>query len=276
MASGDSQSTARMNLLAELPHVGREPVIAPVASPAISRTSTHPAFAAYDDEPIELAQTRTKRYVDQAHRDDEDDDEEFERHEKRRRTDNSSVRRQRPTVHKPHVKPGVSGLLSQAHQQVAPFAGLIVTTALVAAAGLLFHMMAGDNKSKAELDEFSLPGFQVNALENSLPTNTSAPLAEVSANPESLEPQSLSTGPAELTPIEDPAQKAPAAAVGVQTAPPLAEANDEATTPLGQLSFPQTGTPLALDYTKATDPDLLTLPEVAERTEASPTEGINR
>jgi hypothetical protein len=80
----------------------------------------------------------------------------------------------------------------------------------------------------------------------------------------------------ELNPGKNTTPEVPVHGLSAQTAPPLVEASIKPKAVLGQLSFPLTETPLALDYSKATNPDLTALPEVAERTEATASEGINR
>jgi hypothetical protein len=280
VASGDLRAAPRTNLLAELPHVGEEQAVAHADSPARTRKSSHPAFAEYpdydDEAAVEPVRTRTTRFVDRAHIDDEWDREAPERRQSDRYSDQPLIHRERQSSRKPRAKAGVGGLLSDVHQQMAPFAGLIVTAALVAAAGLLFHMMAGGNRPNAELDEFALPGFQVEAIEETLPADDSIPLAEADLNPEPTKPETLDASPSVATPSDSSEQKTPATDVAAQDAPPIASSEIEPTAPLGQLSFPQTSTPLALDYSKATDPDLQKLPEVAERTEPAANDGINR
>jgi hypothetical protein len=287
MATGETSGARQMKLLTELPHVGAEPMTTPVASPARTLKSTHPAFAEYGDVESEEYLTHAsrgsaKRFVDQAHIDERDhddyltDQENLRRPGQRHRSSQPLAQRQRQPNHKPQPKSVIGRLFCGAHEQVAPFAGLIVTAALVAAAGLLFHMMSGGGQSNAELDEFALPGFQVEALDESLPSSQSATLAGINSTPEITGSESLDIEQPELAPAEATSQNAHAIEASVRNSSPDTEPTVEPTMPLGQLSFPQTGTPLALDYSKATDPDLQQLPTVAERTEATATEAINR
>jgi hypothetical protein len=278
LASGDSHVAARPNLLAELPHIGKESPAVNVASTTNTRKSTHPAFAEYalnvEVPSDESSRKQTKRYVDRPHIEEADDRGSFDSQTNSHRKDQPIANRQRN--HKQKQKSAFAGLLSNAHQQLAPFAGLIVTAALVAAAGLLFHMMSGGSKSSADVDEFALPGFQVEVINEPAPSEEFIPLADVSPTPESPKPEIKITEPATLMPPDNSAQNVLDPSANTPSTLPTAASEVESTVPLGQLSFPLTETPLALDYAKASDPDLKALPEVAERTETTASEGINR
>lgn len=272
MAFDDPHNVAQTKLLAELPYVGEEPITVPTISSARARTAANPSFAKCDEEP---PRPLNRRFVDKAHIDDEWDHENLHHRERPPYLSHPFNQHQRQSSSRPTSKSVLGALLSDIHQQVAPFAGLIVTAALVAAAGLIFHMMAGGNESKATIDEFALPGFQVEAIGESLSMEESIPLADGSPTSETSKHKTANTESVDLEPPESAEQKVPDSDVKTST-PPIATAEIESTVPLGQLSFPQTETPLALDYSKATDPDLQKLPEVAERTEATEAESINR
>jgi hypothetical protein len=284
MTTGERAPT-QTKMLVELPHVGNEPVSASPEASARTLKSSHPAFAEYTEFTSEAPtpqsfRRRQTRYVDQAHVDPERerggryvDNDDLEPHRQQARS--PLLQRQQHAYHKPRSRSAIGAFLSDAHEQFAPFAGLIVTAALVAAAGLLFHMMSG-GKSSAEYDEFALPGFQVEALEGTLPTEQPAPLADVSPTPEGTEADDLEREPSDVAPTEEASKTAPAIDVrAASAAPPVTESVLNTSLPLGQLSFPQTTTPQALDYTKAADPDLQQLPAVAERSEVK-SEAINR
>jgi hypothetical protein len=275
MASSDPYAVAQLKLLAELPHLGNEPVAEPTTPVPQNRKFVHAAFAEPHDEPVaKKTSTLNKRYVDRAHLEVKSDHDYLEPQVNCHRTHQSLAHRH--SSQKPTSKSVLHVFLTGAHQQVAPFAGLIVTAAIVATAGLLFHMMSSGSNSKADLDEFALPSFEVEAIGKSLSDEESLPLADVSPTPEISSSENINTAPEDILPSENVEQKMPALGAHTPNTPPSAEVEIESTATLGQLAFPQTQTPLALDYTKASDPDLQRLPEVAERTEATTTEGINR
>lgn len=284
MPTDDARTTARAKLLAELPHVGTQPVASVAPPPTRNTKSSHPAFAEYGDfDDIETSvplspasQRRSTRFVDQAHIDDEWEHDDFDPRTRHARSPQAIVHRQRQSHRGNRPRSPLGGVLSGAHEQVAPFAGLIVTAALLATAGLLFHMLSSGGKSNVDLDEYALPGFRVEALEETLPSSESAPLAEVSVPSETPQSESLKITPADVKSTDESAKAKPAIDASAQLVAPITEPTVELTMPLGQLSFPQTTTPRALDYSKATDPDLQQLPEIAGRPEPAASEAINR
>lgn len=294
--SGDSSNTSRVKILAELPHVGSAPVPVPEkrASSETVRVaerkpkSNHPAFADYDDSEDDyptakpVLQRHSSRYVDQPHTDHEWEDEdhrEWESYAPRSRRVMASSRstRRSQSQRSGNWRP----VLSEAHSQLAPFAGLIVTAALVTAAVFLFLIVAGRRQPGTGLENFALPsdGFRVE-LEEELPAeenSTVAPLVDAGSGIIEQPPQEMSTGAVPETPsaelsLENQANDSSA----INLVPD--EIKTTTLAPLGELTFPITTTPLALDYSKAVGPptdDLQALPAVAERENPS-TEPINR
>jgi hypothetical protein len=285
----------RARLLAELPHVGEVTAVpqrhAFAEDATTSRTtqrikSNHPAFAELDEfaeETVPASQrSRSLRYVDQAHVEQEwEQHEEFDDHEtvssRGRQTPQRSQIVQRHASHQHPRASGMGRLLSDAHEQLAPFAGLIVTAALIACAGLLILVMASGKQNGADLNEFALPGFRVEADGELSPVD--APLADSVFVPEAAEPDGMEYEPPRTEePGSTPASAAPADA-SAAIPQPVIEQITEPTEPLGELSFPVTSTPLALDYNKAFDQTasaLQELPAVAERDSAANSEPINR
>jgi hypothetical protein len=283
----------RSRLLAELPYVGEVAAVPPrrsmaeevAASPPRTK-SNHPAFAELDDyadEPHTLKHQsqRTLRYVDQAHID-PDTEEQVDWQESERI---SRGRQSQPRSQMVQLRPnqqhrraaGVGRILSETHEQLAPFAGLIVTAALIACAGLLILVMASGKQSGEDLDRFAVPGFSVEADGELSPDD--APLADSAFMPEAVEPDGMEYEPPQTAePKSSPPSAAPADASAAIPQPVIDEIT-EPSVPLGQLSFPITSTPLALDYSKAfeqTADALQELPTVAERDNAATTEPINR
>ena len=310
VSTGDNFAARRPTVLADLPHVGESASVQQsravheaTAQTAQNMKSSHPAFAelddSHDDDSFEEEQPRRQstrqqnsrrqtRFVDQAHTDHpserrnpidyEHDDEDYEPRERRRRPSDHVVKRQARSRPAAQHASGWSALLSTAHAQLAPFAGLIVTAALIASAGLLFLMMAGDQQKNAEFDELALPGFRVDAsheLEQA-ESKESAPLAD--SGFDDLPNDSLEFTPPTSTEQTLPTNSTPADS-SAAIPQPVIEEIVEPTTPLGSLSFPVTNTPLALDYRKAmprpTD-ELQALPAVAERGNLPKNDPINR
>jgi hypothetical protein len=306
VSAGENFATRRPTVLAELPHVGEGASVEHARSghEAFPQTvqnlkSSHLAFAELDhfhdndsfedEQPRQQRSRRQTRFVDQAHIDHEwerrnpidyeHDDDDYEPRDRRRRPSDHVVQRQtrsRPTAQNTN---GWSALLSTAHAQLAPFAGLIVTAALIASAGLLLLMMAGDQQKNAEFDELALPGFRVDASDEleQADSDESAPLADSGfdgTQSDELEfSQSTSTEQQIFPTNGSPADSSAA------IPQPVIEEITEPTTPLGSLSFPVTTTPLALDYRKAMPQpadELRALPAVAERGNLPETEPINR
>lgn len=284
-----------MKLLAELPRIGvtaasprqdgskQEDLR---ASTARTAKSSHPAFAEldeFDDEP--QYSRRSLHYVDRAHIDQAHDEQQqlspFEDSPRRRSGVSNAHSRHSLSEHRPSHRrrpgSGAGRMLSGVHEQLTPFAGLIMTAALVACAGLLFLMIAGKRDS-AEFDEFALPGFRVEAAEQTLDT-VHAPLADSEALSEPFVPEAFPYEPAEIPEQEPPAAKVAPADTSAAVARPIISEITEPSEPLGELFFPVTGTPLALDLSKAvapTDGELNELPAVAEREEPASSEPINR
>ena len=305
VSAGENFAARRPTVLAELPHVGEPASVqqSRAVHEAIPQTvqnlkSSHPAFAELDDshddysfedeQPRRQSSRRQTRFVDQAHIDHEwerrnpidyqHDDEDYEPRERHRRPSDHVVQRQahsRPTTQR---RGGWSALLSTAHAQSAPFAGLIVTAALIASAGLLFLMMAGNQQKNAEFDELALPGFRVDASHElqQAESKESAPLAD--SGFDGMPNDGLEFTPPTSTEQTLPTNSTPADSSAAIPQPVIEEIT-EPTTPLGSLSFPVTNTPLALDYRKAmpqpTD-ELQALPAVAERGNLPENDPINR
>ncbi len=301
LPTGENFAACRPTVLTELPHVGQPARVqqSRAAYEAVPQTvqnlkSSHPAFAeladshendSFEEElPPQQRSRRQTRFVDQAHIDHEwerknvrqdADDEPRERH--RRAAEHVGQRKDTPRP-KTQSTSGWGSLLSAVHAQLAPFAGLIVTAALIASGGLLFFMIAGNQQKNAEFDELALPGFRVDAsrdLEQAA-SGESAPLADsdFSGTPT----DGLEFAPPTSTEQTLPTNMTPADSSAAIPQPAIEEIV-EPTTPLGSLSFPATNTPLALDYRKAmpqpTD-ELQALPAVAERGNLPVTEPINR
>lgn len=293
----DDSAFTRLKMLAELPHVVAAPEVAAapraqaVESPAQStRTlkSSHPAFAELADLPTEEPlprKRRQKRFVDRAHIDREWEslDERHEEDLPRKRVTRGKDREPRGHSHTRSAKQssGWGTFFSQTHERIAPLAGLFVTAALFASAALLFWMMLTNRQGTAELNEFALPGegFRVELSEPPLsPTDslTTVPLAESIATPSSSMPEEFEYIPPSTSSEESPMELS--TETNAATLQPTIDPTDEPAL-LGQLLFPVTNTPLALDYSKALHKpadDLQSLPAVAERADAATTEPINR
>lgn len=303
-ASRETLALQYMKLLAELPHVGDTPVTRPMPvvietepSGRSSRTlkSSHPAFAELaglpEGAPVQRG-PRSTRFVDRAHVDHEwessedQDEEDFAPRERVSRT-RKRVLAGRSHAHSTRQQTGWRSFMSQAHAQVAPFAGLIVTAALMASAALLFWMMLGGQQPGAEFNDFALPGdgFRVEASEPDFSTTQAVsepPLAEADFAPTTEQPENSEyvqpTTPAEQSPLEMQPHSVPTD-TSAATMQPIIEQIDDTPAQLGQLMFPVTNTPLALDYSKAlnnSDVSLQELPAVAERADAATVEPINR
>jgi hypothetical protein len=286
ISTDENFAAHRPTVLAELPHVG-EPMTtsAPPAerdpNPQSARTpkSSHPAFAeSYaQDEHESMHPPRGNargqiRFVDQAHIDHEWEGQETvaeveeERHAPHPRSVNRKVQRHPQSTARqngPSHHRGWRGWLSEAHAQVAPFAGLIVTAALLACGGLLFLMMAGNQNASDGFDDFAVPSSRVN-IENDFEQSDSE-IADNFVDSENLEiaPEALQEMPAPLT--EQQARPASSSSADTNTviAAPVIEEIIEPTPPLGSITFPTTTTPLALDYSKA-------LPQPGDELQAFP------
>jgi hypothetical protein len=293
----DDSAFTRLKMLAELPHVGEAPevmaaprvqAVEPPARSARTLKSSHPAFAELADLPTEEAATnkrRQKRFVDHAHvdREHESFDERHEEDLPRKRVSRGKQREPRGRSQSRSIKQssGWGTFFSQTHQRIAPLAGLFVTAALFASAALLFWMMLTNRQGTAELNEFALPGdgFRVELTDPQLSPSeslTTPPLAENISTPSSSVPQEFEyiapVNPVEESPVELSTE------TNAATLQPTIEPTDEPAL-LGQLLFPVTNTPLALDYSKALHQpadNLQALPAVAERADAATTEPINR
>lgn len=289
MPTGEASAAARSQLLTELPHVGDEPAAMP-AQAAMPPTYPHgvepttgAAFARPGDRPSGVAAQRPPhvhqtRYVDQAHIDHEwERDGDYMREDglrangPPRQSGETLIHRQPYGQRSTRRRSPLTVIFSQAHERVAPFAGLIVTGALVAAAGLLFHIISDNGASNANFNEFAVPGFRVDAVDDSLMDDAGAPLIEKSELPELTQNEEPEHETPNETAQADPAIAAPEDVLTI----PAIESLAEPSAPLGQLSFPKTDSPLALDYSKAANPDLQSLPVVAERPELAP-QAINR
>jgi hypothetical protein len=288
---GDNPQVLRQKVLADLPHLGDGLVAArtqPTPEPAPrKKKSSHPAFAElaedFDQEPISVSPKRKKRrFVDQAPIEAEQtaDKRQPPRRQKvapraqqaQRHQPGQRQQRQQPAPHSKRTNQRApwGSFLAAAQSQLASFAGLITTAALVAAAGLMFVIMNNRQPPIANIDEFALPSFRVEETElDQAATDATPPLVEAEITPEAMEPTA------------DEALSIESGRVDTRTlvSTPVIDQIVEPTAPLGTLTFPVTSSPLALDYNKAAgslDPDLLQLPVVAERPETQGTEPINR
>jgi hypothetical protein len=285
---GDNPQVLRQKVLADLPHLGDGLVTARTQSTPESNSrklkSSHPAFAEiandFDEDQEEIAvpaKRKKRRYVDQAHV----EAKEYQPQRRKAAPRAQQTERRQPAQRKQREQPAPRGkrtnqrapwgsFLAAAQSQLASFAGLITTAALVAAAGLMFVIMNNRQPPIANIDEFALPSFRVEETElDQAATETTPPLVDAEIVPEAMESTVDQTLPTESVPAD-------ASAV---VAGPVIEQIVEPTAPLGTLTFPVTSSPLALDYNKALgapDPDLLQLPVVAERPETQGTEPINR
>ncbi|GEM_PF-1662039 len=303
-ASRETLALQHMKLLAELPHVGETPVAQPVESEFVTETaarsartlkSSHPAFAELAELPEEAPVQRgprPTRFVDRAHVDHEwelsedQDEDDFEPRERVSRAQKRVVAG-RSHSRSARQQTGWRPLLSQVHSQIAPFAGLIVTAALMASAALLFWMMLGGQQPGAEFNDFALPGdgFRVEASEPDYSTTQAIgepPLAEADFAPTTEQPENSEyvqpTTPAEQSPLEMQPHTVPTD-TSAATMQPIIEQIDDSPAQLGQLMFPKTSSPLELDYSKALNnsgASLQELPAVAERADAATAEPINR
>ena len=292
-----------VKLLAELPHVGApsvadsRPVFETEPTPSSSRTlkSTHPAFAELAELP-EAAPAqrgpRPTRFVDRAHVDHEwevaqprEDADDFVPRQRVSQPQRRMVHRQSHAQSARH-RTGWQAIFSQTHARIAPFAGLIVTAALMASAVLLFWIMLGGQPG-AKLNEFALPGdgFRVEISEPDFSTTQSVsvpPLVEADFVPTTVQPENSDyvqpTTPTQPSPLEIQPHGVPTD-TSAATLQPVSEQIGEPTAPLGRLLFPVTNMPLALDYSKAVNnsaAELQELPAVAERADAATPEPINR
>lgn len=156
---------------------------------------------------------------------------------------------------------GWRSLFSQVHTQLAPFAGLIVTLALLTSAGLLFWII-----SRGQPASLDLQNFQYNEGALSVRASESTPSASVLPISETQKGTQKSPEAAGTSQVASPVEA---------TAEPMVEdqaLSANAASPLGRIVFPTTSTPLALDWSKAFDnapaqPAAVIhgLPEVAER-----------
>lgn len=279
---GYQTAALRQNLLADLPHLGEQ--IAAEMPETIRRRkkSSHPAFAEIAEDleqgPIRQAAKRKKRrFVDQVHLEIEERQpanrkQLAERSQgpqrqpaKLNKTEQSNHRNSRATQ-----KALLGSFLADARDQLGQFSGFITTAALVAAAGLMFMIMNNRQPPIANVDEFALPGFRVEAKQpEQIAIEDTPPLVEFDVTADVVDPNVEATLPTESEPADTSAV----------VAEPVIEQFVEQDAPLGTLSFPVTSSPLALDYSKAadtSDPDLQALPVVAERPETQGTEPINR
>ncbi len=256
------RTTERPLFLADLPHVGEKSVAnrqqsaKPAASSNAARSvvSSHPAFADLVSPGKRLGHYAASRdsveirFADQAHigaskqiLQEEHNDERPSRQQQR----------------------GWRSLFSQVHTQLAPFAGLIVTLALLTSAGLLFWII-----SRGQPASLDLRDFQYNEGALSVQERESTPSASAIPISETQEATEKSQEAADTSQVVSPVEA---------TAEPIVEdqastANATASSPLGEILFPTTSTPLALDWSKAFDdataqPEAENhgLPEVAER-----------
>jgi hypothetical protein len=279
---GDNPQVHRQNVLADLPHLGDSVAVPRIEPTTRKKKSSHPAFAEFveeiEQEPVrQPAKRKKRRFVDEAHIETEE-----WQPPRRKQLAERSQRLQRQSAKRDHREQSnprnnrtkqrapVGSFLAELKEQVAPFAGLVTTAALVAAAGLMFMIMNNHQPPIANIDDYALPSFRVEKNESEqIATEDTPPLVNADITPEGLEPTADETLPTETSSTDT-------SAVVVE---PVIEQIVESPAPLGTLSFPVTSSPLALDYSKAagaSDPDLQALPVVAERPEMQGTEPINR
>jgi hypothetical protein len=289
---GDNPQVLRQKVLADLPHLGDGLVARSEPAPR-KKKSSHPAFAEvaedFDQEPTSVSAKRKKRRIaEHPHIEAEQTAEERQppRRQKVAPRAQQTERRQ-PAQRKQLQQPAPRGkqtnqrapwgsFLAAAQSQLASFAGLITTAALVAAAGLMFVIMNNRQSPIANVDEFALPSFRVEQSDRIEQRNldhatieATPPLVDSETIPDALQPTTDQTLPTKSVPAD----------TRTLVSEPVIEQIVEPTAPLGTLTFPVTSSPLALDYNKALgapDPDLLQLPVVAERPETQGTEPINR
>ncbi|QEG33141.1 hypothetical protein [Bythopirellula goksoeyrii] len=274
-----TRSTDRPAYLADLPHVGeklasnREQRTLPAATSSSEQptVSTHPAFA----EIIALDRGRShpvapgsvgKLFLDRAHVA-EDDYEGYEASVDRRPADPQPSRQHRR---------GWRRLFSQAHNLLAPFAGLIVTLALLTSAGLLFWLISRGQPAELDLRDLEYyDGALSIQISESEPASSAIPADQALEATEAVQEPTGATQAA--APVEKPVE--PIVEESVQASSP----DVTASIPLGQISFPTTSTPFAFDYSKAFDTATAEssekfhgLPEVAERENSSAENSVAR
>ena len=215
-------------------------------------------------------QRNSKRYVDQAHIAAENRDPESDQ---AHRETLGRQSKSRDRGYKSKVQLPASSLLTRTHAKLAPFAGLIVLVVMLSSAGMLFWILAGKGQGGIHLDELDQieAGLSVQLDENEV---NQAPF-EISPQPEAAPivsqvnpPQSEDLTEKLLEP--DRSSNNPADVAG-QTLPTPTNNTGQAI-PLGEIRFPESNTPLAMDFGKAMAPasdtsptEILDLPAVAER-----------
>ncbi len=272
--------------LAELPHVGeKSTVVQQQRAPAIGTSkdtqpaiSSHPAFAEIAAARGRVEQTTTRReqlerrFLDEAHL------------EAQALQDERQTAAQLSPYHAPAPSSWRS-LFSLVHTQLAPFAGLIVTLALLTSAGLLYWLISRGEPTRFDLQEFqrSEGAYRVQ-MNDPDPVASAIPIAEttetlkkspdtkaesqVSAPVEAVSKPIVAEKRVEEQSVEKPSVDKPIAEEQPATIPTDATVS----IPLGQISFPSTATPEELDWSKAFEAtasqplgELFSLPEVAER-----------
>ncbi|TWU27830.1 hypothetical protein [Bythopirellula polymerisocia] len=252
--------------LADLPHVGDKPAVIrqqPASSTATSMpgqpaASTHPAFAEIaattgrTEKTVSRREQLEQRFVDEAHL------------EAKTLLEEQEAIAYQQVQQKSKSRPGLFGwrkVFSQAHHQLAPFAGLIVTLALLSSAGLLYWLIA-----RGQPTSFDLRDFDLNDGSLSVQVSESEPPASAIPLIETQRPAEVAQESTDAKRAASPAPSPEKPEVESQ----VPETKSTAAMPLGSIHFPTTNFPMALDWSKAFNDvaqpqvEINGLPEVAE------------
>lgn len=185
----------------------------------------------------------------------------------------------------PGASAGWLGFFGKLDERVAPYAGLIVTLALLSCAGLLFWLISDHRQAEFDLRELGITDdtFSVDAVEiepvDKLPAGT-RPLTEQPFTEQPLTEQPPAFAPTMSTPASESGAAEESGAALAMSEPTAASADEQPRTepaesepaPLGYLQYPRTSTPDSLAFEHAvrkpkqsSEHTPLELPEVAGR-----------
>jgi len=190
-------------------------------------------------------------------------------HRQKKRVSKSQQSRSATSFRQQRQPTGLSAILFSAHYQMAPFAGVIVTLALIASAGLLYWMIVSPSRVSTDLREVSQEGFGASAVElprfvpelSSFSSRTKATnipetrafelpswdsdevLADASPAPLDETPVPALQEQELVVSIEEPA-------VGLPTERTLADVSEQTTSAVEKPTFLTTSSPTALDFSK--------------------------
>lgn len=143
---------------------------------------------------------------------------------------------------------GLSETVYQLHSQLAPYAGLIVTLALIASAGLLYWMIVGPTQSKLPALDMPIYQFEQGHLGSDEPLVPEFYLEPAESTPAAT--STTSVREADISAVALPVPPVAAPQLTPQTQIESAHIQQLPATEASELQFPSTERPDPLDFTK--------------------------